>query len=71
MTVQIENKTDEEIKEETLKRLYELSKNLEFVVPQLDEPNDEQKRWMKFRLTHGNTWPKVHENKIGDYKNWQ
>ena len=35
-----------------------------------EEPTEEQKEWVLFRLSHSNTWPKVRENKIGDYKNW-
>lgn len=36
----------------------------------LEVPSDDQKEWVLFRLSHYNTWPKVHENKIGDVKNW-
>ena len=35
-----------------------------------EEPTFEQKQWIVFRLTHSDTWSKVHENKIGDSKNW-
>lgn len=63
--------TEEEIKQFHLKRPYELSKDLEFVVPQLDEPTYEQIQWINFRLSHPSTWPKVHENKIGDWEHWK
>jgi hypothetical protein len=53
------------------KTLYELSLKTVGVIPWLDEPNEEQQRWIKFRLTHYNSWPKIHENKIGDRKNWR
>jgi|GEM_PF-2258484 len=35
-----------------------------------EEPSDEDKEWVLLRLSHSNTWPKVHENKIGDSRNW-
>jgi hypothetical protein len=35
-----------------------------------EEASDDQKEWVLFRLSHSNTWPNVHENKIGDSKNW-
>jgi hypothetical protein len=37
----------------------------------LEEPSDEDKEWVLFRVLHSNTWPKVHENKIGDWKHWK
>ena len=70
-------------KEYYLKKLSELSKpepeNLDFKVDGsvwrngkvlLEEPTDEQKEWVLFRLSHSNTWPNIRENKIGDFKNW-
>ena len=36
-----------------------------------EEPDEWQKEWVLFRLSHSNTWPNVHENKIRDYKNWR
>jgi hypothetical protein len=36
-----------------------------------EDPTEEQEQWIKFRLTHSNTWYKVQQNKIGDYKNWE
>ena len=73
----------QKIKEYHLKKLYELSKlersKLVFKVdgsiwkddkPITEEPSYEQKEWFVFRMTHSNTWPKVRENKTGDYKNW-
>ena len=69
--VLIQDKTDEEITAYHRKRLYELSLKSIGEIPQLEEPDYEQKQWVLFRLSHGNTWPKVHENKIGDSKNWK
>jgi hypothetical protein len=37
----------------------------------LEEPSDKDKEWVLFRLSHSNTWPKMHENKIGDWKHWK
>jgi hypothetical protein len=69
--------------QKALKRLQELSQSqpevLDFKVDGsvwrngnflLEEPSDDQKEWVLFRLSHSNTWPKVHENKKGDSKNW-
>jgi hypothetical protein len=69
--------------QKALKRLQELSQPqpevLDFKVDGsvwrngnflLEEPSDDQKEWVLFRLSHSNTWPKVHENKKGDSKNW-
>jgi hypothetical protein len=36
-----------------------------------EEPDDFQNEWVLFRLSLSNTWPNVHENKIGNYKNWK
>jgi hypothetical protein len=36
-----------------------------------EEPSYEQKQWVLFRLSHSNTWPNVHENKIGNPDNWR
>lgn len=70
-------------REKTLKKLYLLSKpepeELDFKVDGsvwrndrvlLEEPDDFQKEWVLFRLSHNNTWPKINENNIGDVKNW-
>ena len=61
----------EKIKKYHRERLYNLSLKSLGQIPQLEEPTDEQKEWVLFRLSHSNTWPKVHENKIGDFKNWK
>ena len=63
-------KTEEQIKEEHLKRLEQLAISHIGDIPQLEEPTYDQKQWLQFRLTHSSTWPK-YENKIGDYKNWK
>lgn len=79
------NSKDEQTKEDHIKKLLELSKpegqeELVFYPDgrvyrkdQLlaEEPDYYQKRWVLFRLSHSNTWPKVHENKIGDVMNWK
>ena len=70
-------------KEYHLKRLAQLSnpepEELDFKVDGsvwrngkvlLEEPNEEQKEWVLFRLSHYNTWHKIQENRIGDVKNW-
>jgi hypothetical protein len=36
-----------------------------------EEPTYEQKQWVLFKLRHSNTWPNVHENKIGNPDNWR
>jgi hypothetical protein len=59
------------IKERHFKRLLELSEKSARQKPQLERPNEEQQRWIDFRMSHGNTWPKIRENKIGVYKNWK
>jgi hypothetical protein len=69
--VQTKEKTIREIKEYHLKRLQKLSEDSLGVIPHLEEPTEDQKEWVLFRLSHNNTWPKVHENKIGDFKNWK
>ena len=52
---------DEEIREYHLKKLYELSKDLEFVVPQLREPSYEQKQWLVNRLKgSARSWERWH-----------
>jgi len=57
-------------KEYHLKKLLDLSVQSIGQIPQLEEPTDEEKECVLFRLSHSSTWPKVHENKIGDVKNW-
>jgi hypothetical protein len=60
-----------DMKQDHLKKLYVLSIKSMGQIPQLDYSTYEQKKWIVFRLTHSNTWSKVHENKIGDWKNWR
>jgi hypothetical protein len=60
--------TDEETKEYHLKRLKELSDKSLGEIPQLDEPTEEQSKWMHFRLSRANRWSNVDENKNGDWK---
>ena len=82
-TIQLKKMTHEETKEYHLKKLLELAKperELFFGVDGnaydgddnliAEEPDYYQKQWVVFRLIHSNTWSKVHENKIGDVKNW-
>jgi len=69
--MQVKLMTEQETKEYHRKKLYELSLNSIGEIPQLNEPIDEQKEWVLFRLRQSNTWPKVHENKIGNFKNWR
>jgi hypothetical protein len=71
LTTVVVRTIEDEIKEYHRKKLYELSLKSIGEIPQLDVPTDEQKEWVLFRLSHNNTWPKVHENKIGDFKNWK
>jgi len=71
IVVRTKEKTIREIKEYHLKKLEELSLKSIGEIPQLDELTEEQEHWIKFRLTRSNTWSKAHENKIGDYENWQ
>lgn len=61
----------EKIKAYHRKKLYELSLKSLGQIPQLEEPDYWQKEWVLYRLSHPNTWPKIHENKIGDVKNWK
>jgi hypothetical protein len=69
--VRTKEKSIQETKHYYIKRLEQLALSHIGDIPQLHEPTYEQEQWIKFRLLHGNTWPKVHENKIGDRKNWQ
>ena len=48
--IQVEPKTDEEIKEYHRKKLYELSLKSVGVIPSIDEPTDEQKEWTLQKL---------------------
>lgn len=59
------------IKERHLKRLEELSLKTAKKPAQLEEPTEEQEQWIKRRMSRSNTWPKVKENKIGDWKLWK
>ncbi|CAN5517560.1 hypothetical protein BH18THE1_BH18THE1_03430 [soil metagenome] len=46
MTAQIQSKNNEQIKEENRKKLLKLSENSIGVIPQLEEPTEEQKDWV-------------------------
>ena len=48
--IQVEPKTDEEIKEYHRKKLYELSLKSVGVVPNIDKPTEEQKEWVLRKL---------------------
>jgi len=48
--IQVEPKTDEEIKEYHRKKRYELSLKSIGTIPQIDEPTDEQKEWALRKL---------------------
>lgn len=67
----VKKRSKEETKERNRKRIQELSEDSLGVIPHYDEPNEEQKEYVLFKLSHPETWPKVHENKIGDWKNWK
>lgn len=69
--IQLKQMTDEETREYHLKKLFELSLKSLGQIPQLEDPTYEQKKWVNFRLSHSDTWPKVRENKIGDSKHWR
>jgi hypothetical protein len=69
--IKIKVMKEPEIRAYHLKKHYKLSLNSIGEIPQLNEPIDEQKEWVLFRLRQCNTWPKLHENKIGDFKNWR
>jgi len=56
--------TDEEIKNYHLKRLEQLALSHIGDIPWLDEPNYEQKQWIKRKLQRPNTWPNAY--KIGN-----
>lgn len=56
--------TDKEIKQYHLKKLFELSLKSIGEIPQLVEPDEEQKQWIEFRLSDASSWPKVHEKKL-------
>jgi hypothetical protein len=68
MTAEIKIKHDSS--EYSLKRSLDLSIKSIGDGPQLCEPTDEQKEWVLFRLSHAETWPQIHENKIGNCKKW-
>jgi hypothetical protein len=69
--IQLKKMTDEETKEYHLKKLYELSIKSLGEIPRIHEPTDDEEEWVLFRLSLSDTWPKVHENKIGDDRNWK
>ena len=69
--IQLKQMTDEETKEYHLKKLFELSSKSAKQKPQLEDPTEEQEQWINRRMSRSNTWPKVHENKIGDWKHWR
>jgi hypothetical protein len=48
--IQVKVMTDEELKQYNRKKLYELSLNSLGEIPQLEEPNYEQKQWALRRL---------------------
>ena len=48
--MQLKQMTDEETKEYHLKKLYELSKKSLGQIPQLEDPNEEQKQWVKRKM---------------------
>ena len=48
--IQVESKTDEEIKEYHRKKRYELSLKSIGIIPQIDEPTEEQKEWALRKL---------------------
>lgn len=68
--IQVRVMTVEETKEYHLKKLYQLSLKTLRETPQLVKPTEEQKRWVLYKLKHIDSWPNVHENKIGDTGNW-
>jgi len=68
--MQVKVMTEPELRDYHRKKLYELSIKSLGEIPQIHEPTDEQKEWVLFKLSHSDTWPKVHKNKIGDFKNW-
>jgi hypothetical protein len=63
--IQVKQMTKEETKDYHRKKLYDLSLKSLGELAQLDEPTDEQKEWVLFRLFHPETWTEVHENKTG------
>jgi hypothetical protein len=67
--MQLKQMTDEETREYHLKNLYELSLKSLGEIPQLEQPNEEEEQWIKRRMSRS-SWPKVRENKIGDWKHW-
>lgn len=57
-----EEKTDKEIKEYHVKKLEKLALSHMGDIPQLDEPTEEQKRWLLRRLTApAKTWEAFEE----------
>jgi hypothetical protein len=60
-----------ESKEYHLKKLYQFSLKSLGQIPETEELTYEQQQWVDYRLTHPETWQKVHENKIGDWKHWR
>ena len=48
--IQIRMMTEEETKEYHLKRLLELSSKSQGKIPQLEEPNEEQREWLERRM---------------------
>lgn len=53
--MQLKMLTDDETRQYHRKKLYELSLKSLGKIPQLDEPTDEQKRWVKHRM-NGPAW---------------
>jgi hypothetical protein len=60
--------TEQETKAYHRKKLWDLSLKSLGQKPQLEEPTDEQKEWVLFRLSHSESWPNLQENKIEDGK---
>lgn len=78
--IELRKTTHKETREYHLKKVFELSKprgDLVFYVDGsisrngkiiAEEPTSDQKEWVLSRISHSNTWPKVHKNKIGESK---
>jgi hypothetical protein len=69
--MQVKVMTEPEMRDYHRKKLYELSIKSLGEIPQIHEPTNDEEEWVLFRLSLSDTWPKVHENKIGDDRNWK
>ena len=67
--IRIKLMSKEETKDYHRRKLYNLSLKSLGEIPQLEEPSDEQKEWVLFRLSHRETWAKAYAAKIGGYEN--